>query len=317
MIIRYIIKKILTGDYILYISSMTGFARKNSSYSAGKIEYSWIWEIKSVNGKALDVKAKLPANLEGLSLLLKNAAGEVLHRGSISAFLELSAAGSEQNIRINKDLMRELAAAAADLYEESEGRLEKPSASDILGIKGVVEIEEYLPDEEEQEKLQQALLQSFTETCRDLQTNREAEGNRIKNVLSGILRQIRENVLKAEEIASGLPDVLKQKLKEQISLLLEPSEGISEDRLAQEVVLLVNRSDVREELDRLKAHIRAAEEMLEQGGVVGRRLDFLCQELNREANTLCSKSADTGLTNLGMDLKVLIEQFREQVQNIE
>lgn len=301
----------------MYISSMTGFARKNSSYSAGKIEYSWIWEIKSVNGKALDVKAKLPANLESLNLLLKNAAGEVLNRGSISAFLELSADGSQQNVRINKDLMRELAAAAADLYEESEGRLEKPSASDILGIKGVVEIEEYLPDEEEQEKLQQALLQSFAETCRELQTNRETEGNRIKIVLSGILKHIRENVLKAEEIVSGLPDVLKQKLKEQISLLLEPSEGISEDRLAQEVVLLVNRSDVREELDRLKVHIRAAEEMLEQGGVVGRRLDFLCQELNREANTLCSKSADTGLTNLGMDLKVLIEQFREQVQNIE
>ena len=136
-------------------------------------------------------------------------------------------------------------------------------------------------------------------------------------MLSDILVQIKNTAAKAEELAARLPEILKKKLKEQIAALLEPTEGIGEERLAQEAVLLVNRSDVKEELDRLKAHIKAAEDMLEQGGTIGRRLDFLCQELNREANTLCSKSADIGLTNLGMNLKVLIEQFREQVQNIE
>lgn len=313
----YLLKKVYIGDYILNISSMTGFARKNGSYSGNAEEYSWIWEVKSVNGKGLDLKTKLPPKFESLAVVLKNTAAEVLHRGNISAFLEFSSGGEAQKVRINHDLLKELAAVAISLYENSGGKLEKPSSSALLGIKGAVETEDYAADEEEQKKLEQALVSSFAETCRLLKEARESEGDKIKEMLADILAQIKETTAKAEELAAGLPEILKQKLKEQIAALLEPTEGIGEERLAQEAVLLVNRSDVKEELDRLKAHIRAAEDMLEQGGTIGRRLDFLCQELNREANTLCSKSADIGLTNLGMNLKVLIEQFREQVQNIE
>lgn len=299
------------------ISSMTGFARKNGNYSGGAEEYLWVWEVKSVNGKGLDLKAKLPPKFEALGIVLKNTAAEVLNRGNISAFLEFSSDGETQKVKINHDLLRELAMVAMNLYENSDGKLEKPSASALLGIKGVVETEDYAANEEKQKKLEQALLSSFADACRLLKKARESEGAKIKEILTGILAQIKEVTAKAENLAAGLPRTLKQKLKEQIEALLEPSEEVGEERLAQEMVLLVNRSDVREELDRLKAHILAAEDMLAQGGTIGRRLDFLCQELNREANTLCSKSADVGLTNLGMNLKVLIEQFREQVQNIE
>ena len=296
---------------------MTGFARKNGNYSGGAEEYLWVWEVKSVNGKGLDLKAKLPPKFEALGIVLKNTAAEVLNRGNISAFLEFSSDGETQKVKINHDLLRELAMVAMNLYENSDGKLEKPSASALLGIKGVVETEDYAANEEKQKKLEQALLSSFADACRLLKKARESEGAKIKEILTGILAQIKEVTAKAENLAAGLPRTLKQKLKEQIEALLEPSEEVGEERLAQEMVLLVNRSDVREELDRLKAHILAAEDMLAQGGTIGRRLDFLCQELNREANTLCSKSADVGLTNLGMNLKVLIEQFREQVQNIE
>lgn len=299
------------------ISSMTGFARKNGNYSGDAKEYSWIWEVKSVNGKGMDLKAKLPPKFEALAVILKNIAAEVLDRGNISAFLEFSAGGEIQKVRINHDLLKELTEVATSLYESCGGKLEKPSASALLGIKGVVETEDSAADEEEQKKLEQALVSSFAESCLLLKEARESEGSKIKKMLSDILVQIKNTAAKAEELAARLPEILKKKLKEQIAALLEPTEGIGEERLAQEAVLLVNRSDVKEELDRLKAHIKAAEDMLEQGGTIGRRLDFLCQELNREANTLCSKSADIGLTNLGMNLKVLIEQFREQVQNIE
>lgn len=301
----------------MFISSMTGFARKNGSYSAGNNVYSWTWEIKSVNGKSLDFKVRLPYWMDGLSLELKSRAGEKLNRGTVNAALDIVTQSDGKEVKINEILMNRLAEKAIELYEAGMGKLQKPSATDILNMKGVVELEESKLDEEGQTKLEAALLSSFVDVCELLKEDRLAEGTKMKEILLGLLEKIGDNIQKAENIVQGLPEILKEKLKEQIAVLLDGGDTVSEDRLAQEVVILVNRSDIREELDRLHAHIKTAEEMLNEGGAVGRRLDFLCQELNRETNTLCSKSSDIELTNRGMELKALIEQFREQVQNIE
>lgn len=301
----------------MFISSMTGFARKNGSYSAGKITYNWVWEIKSVNGKTLDVKTKLPSWIDKISFSLKNKTGEVLNRGTINAALDISTEKEAQEIRINDALMNQLATKAIELYESNQGKLQKPTATDILNMKGVLEVEDVQLDEEATAQLEEELLKTYAEACEALKEDRLAEGQKMKQVLLAILDKTEQDVAKAEEIAATQPEVLKEKLREQINALLEPGEAVSDERLAQEIVIFVNRIDIREEIDRLKAHIKTARDMLQGGGAVGRRLDFLCQELNREANTMCSKSNDINLTNIGMELKALIEQFREQVQNIE
>ena len=165
--------------------------------------------------------------------------------------------------------------------------------------------------------MQKLIIESFVEALKQLVKDRQAEGTKIVEALSDIINQVENIVKDIEQIAAELPLHLKEKLKQQVEQLLDSLVQIGEERLAQEVVLLVNRADIKEEIDRLKAHIKTARELLGTDGAVGRRLDFLCQELNRETNTICSKSADIELTNYGMQLKALIEQFREQVQNIE
>ena len=186
----------------------------------------------------------------------------------------------------------------------------------MLNLRGVIEIEESKLSDEQEAELKQKMLADFRLLCQNLRQDRTAEGQKVAGALENILEQIAQRVEKIESIAVALPDKLRQKLNEQIAQYAQDV-TISEDRIAQEVVLLVTKADIREEIDRLKAHIKAARELLRRDDAVGRRLDFLCQELNREANTTCSKSTDIEITNLAMDLKVLIEQFREQVQNIE
>lgn len=268
----------------MYISSMTGFARTGGTFRIRETDYSWFWEVKSVNGKYLEVKTKLPVWLDGMSQSVKYLAGEYLSRGNVYASLEITASNSEP---------------------------------ELLGIRGVAELEENRLDEREMAELQSEILETFAQAGEALQQDRQAEGEKITAALREIIFKINEVVVRAEQIADAMPVRLKEKLQQQVALLLEPSNQISEERLAQEVVLYVTKADIREEIDRLKAHIKTAAELLNGGGAVGRRLDFLCQELNRETNTVCSKSGDIGLTNCGMELKALIEQFREQVQNIE
>lgn len=255
--------------------------------------------------------------MDKISFSLKNKTGEVLNRGTINAALDISTEKETQEIRINDALMNQLATKAIELYESNQGKLQKPVATDILNMKGVIEVEDIRLDEEAIAQLEEELFKTYAAACEALKEDRLAEGEKMKQVLLAILDKTEQDVAKAEAIAATQPEVLKEKLREQINALLEPGEAVSDERLAQEIVIFVNRIDIREEIDRLKAHIKTARDMLQGGGAVGRRLDFLCQELNREANTLCSKSNDINLTNIGMELKALIEQFREQVQNIE
>ncbi len=298
------------------IASMTGFARVNGSLQTVDENISWVWEIKSVNGKSLDIKLRLPAGYDDMMFSLKAVAGEYLARGSVSVSLEINQERNNRGVKIDEDLLRRLAERAILLDEEYGDKLAKSSAAELLAQHGVVEREEAELDEKSAELLRQRLSEDFAAACAKLRDDRCKEGVKIKVALLTLLDNIEDITLKIEKIAEILP----QKIKEKLSLLLQQYAGdveISEDRLAQEVVFLITKADIREEIDRLKAHIKAARQLLATNEAVGRRLDFLCQELNREANTTCSKAADIAITDFGMELKALIEQFREQVQNIE
>ena len=219
--------------------------------------------------------------------------------------------------KINEDLLNTLTTKAIELYQSHTDVLQKPTTSELLAIKGVCETEDVSLSEEETDILVKTLLASFDEACQKLQHDRKEEGEKIRQALLDILQNIAVVVAKIDAFAKTQPEKLKNRLQVQLDLLLDPTNPVSEERLAQEVALYVARADIQEEIDRLKAHILTAQNLLSSNEPVGRRLDFLCQELNREANTTCSKSCDIELTNYGMDLKTLIEQFREQVQNIE
>lgn len=300
------------------ISSMTGFARNSGEYHFEKADFSWFWEVKSVNNKALDIKLKVPAWLDNLlATACKNILGKYFSRGSFSIYLDLKSTVAEQQLKINDALLADLLNKAIQLYKTHPDELKKPSASELLGMKGVLELEDASLSEAETNILVQALLESFENNCTLLKLDRESEGEKIKSALSDILAQISHEVAHVDAFAKTQPEKIKARLQAQLALLLDPSNPVSEDRLAQEVAMYVAKADIQEEVDRLKAHAKTAENLLNGNGVVGRRLDFLCQELNREANTTCSKSCDIELTNYAMELKTLIEQFREQIQNIE
>lgn len=298
------------------IASMTGFAREAGELQTDLHSLSWVWEIKSVNGKALDIKTKLPSMYEDMSFELKKLVAKYLQRGSVSVFLELNSAQNDVKVQINEALLKELTEKALDIYYNHQGEMEKPKSSDILAMRGVVEVVDNPLSEDEAETLKSKLLSSFEDLCQKLAHDRRLEGEKIKTALSVILEKIGSIAAGIEKIADEQPAKIKAKLSEQLKQWLGDA-TISEERLAQEVVFLVTRADIREEIDRLKAHLQTAAELLNGSEAVGRRLDFLCQELNREANTTCSKSSDIELTAFGMELKALIEQFREQVQNIE
>ena len=298
------------------ITSMTGFARAQGNFQTTDKSATWVWEIKSVNNKNLDIKLKLPFGYEEQSLLYKAAAAEILTRGSISAFLEITQDTQHKKVKIDEDLLCQLTRKAIELNEKFPGQLAPSSAAELLNQRGVIDFEDSTLTEEEQKNFNEILLRGFVDACQKLQEDRRKEGEKIGSALQAILNKISAIVTEIEKIAGDLPQKLKEKLENQIQELTT-NLPVSEERLAQEIVLLVTRADIREEIDRLKTHIKSAENLLQSKEAVGRRLDFLCQELNREANTTCSKAMDISLTNYGMDLKALIEQFREQVQNIE
>ena len=294
---------------------MTGFARQNGEFAIGKQSFNWYFELKSVNGKSLDVKIKTPYWLENLGIPLRNLASKNFVRGNVSAYLDISSSKDGKKLKIDEELLEAVAAKAVEIYSNWSDKFAKPSVSELMSVKGVLEIDEQELSEEEQESLQGALLASFEKACFSLQNDRRNEGEKIQAALLEIIKKIGDIVAKIENKATDLPNMLKDKLTNQVKMLSDVP--VSEDRLAQEIVILATKADIREEIDRLKAHLKTAEELLNSNEAVGRRLDFLCQELNREANTTCSKACDIELTNWGMNLKTLIEQFREQVQNIE
>jgi uncharacterized protein (TIGR00255 family) len=293
------------------IASMTGFAR-----AEGEAEgLAWAWEIKSVNGKSLDFRFRLPPGFDALELPLRTLLGERLKRGSIGVNLTLARAGGGTALRVNRAALEQVLALARELAREIDAA--PPSIDGLLALRGVLDGGEEELDAPARERREAALLASCRRAVDALGEMRRSEGARLGLVLWGRLGDIAKLVAAAEASAAAQPEALRQRLRDLIAALVEAVPAIPEERLAQEAAILVARGDIREELDRLGAHIAAARELLAEGGAIGRRLDFLCQEFNREANTLCSKSADAELTRIGLALKAAIEQLREQVQNIE
>ncbi len=293
------------------VASMTGFARADGHDD----RYAWIWEVKSVNGRSLDVRCRLPPGMDRLEPQARAAVAERIRRGHVNLSLQLNRSHGPPKMRLNRELVEELIATARELGDVDG--VAPPRLDGLLAVRGVVEQVEEEESEEAGERRAKAIAETLNTALDDLMAARHAEGERMLSVLRAVLDDIGSCVARAAASAALRPDALKARLRKQVNALLDAGTPVPEERLAQEAALLVTKLDVREEIDRLESHLTAAHELLERGGVIGRRLDFLTQEFNREANTLCSKSGDAELTQIGLQLKAAIDQLREQVQNVE
>jgi len=285
---------------------MTGYARM----AGGDDVFSWVWEVKSVNGKALDVRMRIPNGWERLDPIVRGLVQKHIKRGNLALSLELNSVKNQQSMQVNQAFLDELIASCKENGQEA-------NISQLLSVRGVVEVSEDKQDDCDDEEVLKSLTSSLEDALLGLKDNRADEGARTQVVLEARVDEIEELVGKAEKISAIQPVALAERMKAQLDEILDPSRQITEDRMAQEVAILITKADVREELDRLGAHVIAARELMNGKGAVGRKLDFLCQEFNREANTLCSKSSDIDLTKIGLALKSAIDQFREQTANIE
>jgi uncharacterized protein (TIGR00255 family) len=288
---------------------MTGFARVDGHGDG----CSWTFEAKSVNGRNLDIRCRLPTGFDSIEAVARAEFPKRLARGNINLNLSLDRSQTASQLRINREFLAQL----LDLAREIEGAGAAPPRLDaLLSVRGIIEpVEE--DETEARARIEASLKADLGRLIDQLVIAREAEGKRLAAILNDHLNEITRLVEAASACACTQPQALRDRLRAQVAALLDASPALPEDRLAQEAALLIAKADVREELDRLRAHIQAARDMMVEGGAIGRRFDFLCQEFNREANTLCSKSADVELTRIGLSLKVAIEQLREQVQNIE
>jgi uncharacterized protein (TIGR00255 family) len=293
------------------LSSMTGFARGQGVCGS----YGWAWEIKSVNGKGLDVRLRLPPGWDAVEAAVRTRAAEVLARGSVQASLTIERTGASPVVHVNTAVLEAVLAAARQLSRRIEAS--PPTLDGLLGLKGVIEIGDAVESEEERHGAEAAVTAGFFEAVSDLAEMRRHEGAALARVLTARLGEIAALTERAELVPGRRPEAIRARLAEQVAALLAQSDRFDPDRLHQEAILIATKADVREELDRLAAHVAQAKALIEQGGPIGRRLDFLAQELNREANTLCAKANDVELTNIGLELKAAVEQFREQVQNVE
>jgi uncharacterized protein (TIGR00255 family) len=257
----------------------------------------------------------LPPGWDDIEPLVRKRATEKLSRGTVYANLTVKRATSASTIRVNEDVLAAVLKVASDLSARSGAA--PPTVDGLLGIKGVIEIVEPESDEAGDQAARAAVLAAFDEGLKGLVAMRQREGESLAEVLRQRLDEIEGLAGKAEAAPGRRPEAIRARLAEQIAILLETSDRFDPDRLSQEAVLIAAKSDIREELDRIASHVAQARELIGKGGAVGRRLDFLAQEFNREVNTTCSKANDIELTNAGLEMKNVVEQFREQVQNLE
>jgi len=293
------------------LSSMTGFARSHGTSG----DYAWSWEIKSVNAKGLDVRLRLPPGFDAAEVAVRRKSSEMLSRGNVYATLSVSREGVTPVVKINEPVLNAMIDAIGKLSRQVDA--EKPRLDGLLALRGVLDVSEESETEEARSAAEAAVIAGFSEALSGLTEMRRHEGDAIGKVLLARLDEMAALADRAEKAPGRQPEAVKKKLAEQIAVLLDTSSRFDADRLHQEALLMAGKADIREELDRLAAHIGQARKLMKSGGAVGRRLDFLSQELNRETNTICSKSNDIELTNIGLELKSVVEQFREQVQNIE
>ncbi len=293
------------------LMSMTGFSRVDASHNG----VTWYWEIRSVNGRGLDVRTRLGSSGDALDAKVREAVAGAIKRGSVNVALHVQRQQGAVELRLNEDALAQVV-VASERVRALTG-CGAPSAEGVLAIKGVLETVEVDEDAEVVAARQGVMMESLVEALGDLVRARASEGRSLAEVVSYQFDEIERLV----GVVAGSParsvDAIRARLSEQVERLVVTQQGFDEARLHQEAVLLATRSDVEEELKRLETHIKAGRNLLSGGGPVGRKLDFLAQEFNREANTLCSKSNDGDVTQAGLALKVVIDQMREQVQNIE
>jgi uncharacterized protein (TIGR00255 family) len=296
---------------LMALSSMTGFARGHGVVAT----YGWAWELKSVNAKGLDLRLRLPPGWDAIELPARSRAAETLSRGTVYANLTVERQGVAPSVQVNEQVLE----AVLTTIKRLSGRLDAapPSIEGILALKGVIEVSENDEREEDRRAAEAAIAAGFATVLTGLASARREEGVALGRVLNKRLDEIAALSARADATPGRQPEAVKARLTEQIATLLSAGERFDPDRLHQEAVLIAAKADIREELDRLSAHVAQARKLLADGGPVGRRLDFLSQELNRESNTLCAKANDVELTNIGLELKTAVEQFREQVQNLE
>ena len=293
------------------LSSMTGFARSHGTSGP----YAFEWELKSVNAKGFDFRMRLPVGWDDIEAGARKRATELLSRGTVYANLTVKRTGAASIVRINEDVLASILKVASEISARTDAVA--PSVDGLLGIKGVLEVVEPENDEAEMQAARAAVVASFEQALQSLIDMRKREGVALGQILAQRMDEI-ENLAKRAEAAPGRkPEAIRARLAEQVAALLETSDRFDADRLNQEAILIAAKADIREELDRIVSHIAQTRELLAKGGAVGRRLDFLAQEFNREVNTTCSKSNDIELTNTGLEMKGVVEQFREQVQNLE
>ena len=293
------------------LSSMTGFARSHGVAGA----YAWGWEIKSVNAKGLDVRLRLPPGWDAVEMPARTRASEKLARGTVYSNLTVERKGVQPVVKVNEQVLSAVLATLKGLSGKVDAA--PPSLDGILSLKGVIEVSEQDESEEERRAAEAAILAGFDNALAGLIAMRAEEGAMLGRLLVERLGEIVVLAARAEKAPGRKPEAIKARLAEQVAALLSASERFDSERLHQEAILLASRADIREELDRLASHVAQAQKLIAAGGAVGRKLDFLAQELNRESNTLTAKANVVELTNIGLELKSVVEQFREQVQNLE
>ncbi len=291
------------------LSSMTGFARVDGTLA----DTRWTWEIKSVNGRGVEPRFRLPPGYDFLEQDLRKSLTEKFSRGSFNVFLSLKGAAVEGAFSINRAALD----SAIKLIDELRLRIDcdRPRPEGVLALRGVIDQETALDDEDARAALAAALKESFRGAVGALLDARRREGDALADLIARQLADIERLTGAARASAEAAPEAIRARIASQLSDLL--TGAVPPERLAEEAAMLALRADIREELDRLAAHVAAGRALLAENGAVGRKLDFLTQEFNREANTLCSKAQDMTLKRIGLDLKTTIDQMREQVQNVE
>jgi len=295
------------------IRSMTGFAAASGAYE----NWSWSWELRAVNGKGLDLRLRVPDWIEGLETALRKQLTATAARGNITCNLRITRSESDGALQVNTAQVDALLTALHDIEARAMDRgvsLAPSRASDLLTMRGVLEQAEEAKDTD---GLRAALLADFPDLLADFNAMRQTEGAALAQVMQDQLTEVETLSTQAATIAQTRKEEMAATLRRNLSRVLDNSEGADADRVAQELALIAVKADVTEEIDRLAAHVAAARALIGQGGPVGRKLDFLMQEFNREANTLCAKAQSTELTTVGLALKAVIDQMREQVQNVE
>ena len=296
------------------IASMTGFAtRKGQGQGA-----SWQWEVRSVNGKGLDLRLRLPDWIDGLEPLVRAAVTRLVQRSSISLTLKVMRDGGAEPLRINRATLGAVLAGLAEVTEAATKRgqiLHPPSAAEVLNMRGV--LEQATAEDDDTGPLRDALMADLPVLLEDFVVSRGTEGAALAAVIAAQVDLIAALTADARAEALVRRDAMAAGLRDSVARVLANAAGVDDARIAQEIALLAVKADVTEELDRLTAHVAAARALMADAGAVGRKLDFLTQEFNREANTLCSKAQAIALTRIGLDLKAVVDQMREQVQNVE